>query len=193
MDGVEVRGWPETEDARRPQGDGLLGTLLKGAAAGAAAVWLMDRVDWAMWDAEDAETRRRTRAARPGGLDPAHVAANRIAEAFGTELRPRQPHPLGVALHYSFGVVPTMAYAVLRHRAPQVAAGGGTLFGLAAMLIEDEGMNPLLGVAAPPQAYPWQDHARSVVAHLVVGAVAEGVLRALDGPPGEPRRIATSG
>ncbi len=50
-------------------------------------------------------------------------------------------------------------------------------------------MIPLLGLAAPPQDYPWQDHARAVVAHVVLGVVAEGVLRALDGPPGKPKRI----
>jgi hypothetical protein len=174
---------------RRPQGDGLLGTALKGLAAGLAATWVLDRIDWAMWDAEDSRTRARTRRVRPGGLDPAHVLANRIAGAFGTELNPPQPHPLGIALHYSFATVPTVAYALLRHRVPEVAAGGGTLFGLGAMLAEDEGMSPLLGLAAPPQDYPWQDHARSFVAHVVVGAVAEGILRALDGPPGEPKQL----
>jgi uncharacterized membrane protein YagU involved in acid resistance len=126
---------------------------------------------------------------RPGGLDPAHVAANRIAGALGRELNPQQPHPLGIALHYSFATVPTVAYALLRHRAPAVAMGGGTLFGLAAMMVEDEGISPLLGLAAPPQDYPWQDHARSLVAHVVVGLVAEGLLRALDGPPGEPKQL----
>ncbi len=167
---------------------GLGMTLLKGALAGAAGIWALDRVDWLLWDAGGPELRARTRAARPGGLDPAHVLANRIARKVGRRLDPPQPHPLGIALHYSFGIVPTMAYAALRHRVPAVAAGGGTLFGLAATLVEDEGMNPALGLAAPPGAYPWQDHARSVVAHLVLGAVAEGVLRALDGPPGEPRQ-----
>lgn len=188
MDGVVVEGWPAEDRAER-SGDGLLGTVLKGAVAGIVATWALDRVDWAMWEAEDSRHRAETRRARPGGMDPAHVAANRIAGAFGRELTPRQPHPLGVAIHYSFATVPTVAYAVLRHRTPAVAAGGGALFGLAAALAEDEGMNPLLGLAAPPQAYPWQDHARSVVAHLVLGVVAEGVLRALDGPPGEPRRL----
>jgi len=190
MDGVMVTDWPETEEmGRRQEGDGLLGTLLKGAVAGAIGIWVLDRVDWAMWDAEDSRTRAETRRVRPGGMDPAHVLANRIAGALGRELDPPQPHPLGLALHYSFGMVPSMAYAALRHRYPVAAAGGGTLFGLAAMAVEDEGMNPLLGLAAPPQAYPWQDHARSLVAHLVLGAVAEGVLRALDGPPGSPRKL----
>ncbi|WP_218013793.1 DUF1440 domain-containing protein [Rubellimicrobium rubrum] len=190
MDGVMVTDWPETEETARPrQGDGLLGTVLKGAVAGAAAMWVLDRVDWAMWDAEASETRAETRRVRPGGLDPAHVAANRITGAFGKELNPSQPHPAGIALHYAFGMVPTIAYALLRHRYPVVAAGGGVGFGLAATVIEDEGMNPLLGLAAPPQDYPWQDHARAVVAHVVLGVVAEGVLRALDGPPGKPKRI----
>jgi hypothetical protein len=191
MDGVMVTDWPETEEmGRRPEGDGLLGTVLKGAVAGIVATWVLDRVDWAMWNAEDSRTRAETRRVRPGGLDPAHVAANRIARAMGRELNPPQPHPLGIALHYSFATVPTIAYAVLRHRQPGVAAGFGALFGAAATVIEDEGLNPFLGLAAPPQDYPWQDHARAVVAHLVLGVVAEGVLRALDGPPGEPRRLA---
>jgi hypothetical protein len=189
MDGVRVEGWPGPERSER-QGDGLLGTLLKGAVAGAVAVWVMDRVDWAMWDAENSRTRAETRRARPGGLDPAHVAASRLARRAGRELNPTQLHPLGIALHYSFGMAPTILYAALRHRAPAVTAGGGTLWGLAMTLVEDEGINPLLGLTAPPQEYPWQDHARSVVAHLVLGAVAEDVLRALDGPPGEPRRLA---
>lgn len=191
MDGVMVQGWPETEEmpAQAAEGDGLLGTILKGAVAGIAATWVLDRVDWAMWDAEASETRAETRRVRPGGMDPAHVAANRLAAAFGHELNPPQPHPLGIALHYSFATVPTIAYAVLRHREPTVAAGFGTAFGLTATLVEDEGLNPLLGLAAPPQDYPWQDHARSVVAHLVAGAVAEGLLRLLDGPPGRPRRL----
>ena len=189
MDGVMVTDWPETEEMGRPQGDGLLGTLLKGAVAGAAAMWVLDRVDWAMWNAEDSRTRAETRRVRPGGLDPAHVAANRIAGALGRELNPPQPHPLGIALHYSFGMVPTVAYAALRHRQPALAAGRGALWGLAMTLVEDEGMNPALGLAAPPQDYPWQDHARAVVAHVVLGVVAEGVLRVLDGPPGQPRRI----
>jgi hypothetical protein len=195
MDGVVVAGWPETEETRRrPEGDGLLGTILKGAVAGIAATWVLDRVDWALWNAGGPEGRRMTRAARrnvdPRGLDPAHVAANRIAHAFGKELTPPQPHPLGIALHYSFATAPTIAYAVLRHRQPAVAAGFGTAFGIVATAVEDEGINPLLGLAAPPQDYPWQDHARAVVAHLVLGVVAEGVLRALDGPPGEPKRLA---
>ena len=163
--------------------------VLLDALAGAAAMWVLDRVDWAMWDAEDSLIRAETRRVRPGGMDPAHVLANRIAGALGTELSPPQPHPLGIALHYSFGMVPTLAYAALRHRYPAVAAGGGTAWGLAMTLVEDEGMNPLLGLAASPQDYPWQDHARAVVAHVVLGAVAEGVLRALDGPPGQPRPL----
>lgn len=48
-------------------------------------------------------------------------------------------------------------------------------------------MNILSGFGAKPQAYPWQAHARGLIAHLVYGAVLEGTLRALNGPPGERR------
>lgn len=36
------------------------------------------------------------------------------------------------------------------------------------------------GLAASPGDYPWQDHARGLVAHLVYGIVTDTVLRLLD-------------
>src|SRR3954467_14173544 len=51
--------------------------LLAGALAGAAAVWVMDRVDWFNYrrGLDDERTRRQTRRARPRGMDPAHALA----------------------------------------------------------------------------------------------------------------------
>lgn len=46
-------------------------------------------------------------------------------------------------------------------------------------IIEDEVLNPALGFAAGPTKYPWQPHARGLVAHLVYGFVTDAVLRAL--------------
>ncbi len=54
---------------------------LIGAAAGAAAVWVMDRADWFDFEHEDERARKRTQAVRPGGMDPAHTAADASAEA----------------------------------------------------------------------------------------------------------------
>lgn len=44
-------------------------------------------------------------------------------------------------------------------------------------LFVDQGMNTALGLTAPPRAWPWQAHARGVVAHAVYG-LALGLLLA---------------
>ena len=162
----------------------LAGDLIKGAAAGALAVWAMDRLDWYLWDRQPYSVRRRIEDVRPGAMDPAHVLANRLARAFGRELLPIQPHPAGVAMHYAIGLLPTVLYALLRRRIPGLAAGGGLAFGLGLFLAEDELLNPVLGLSAPQRAYPWQAHARGFVSHLAFGALTEAVLKLLSGRPG---------
>jgi len=159
-----------------------------GALAGAVGVWVMDRVDWFAYRRESERVRRRTTAARPGGLDPAHVIANQLAGLAGRKLAPRQPHPLGMAVHYAVGIAPAALYAVARRRLPAPAAGRGTLYGLALFLVQDEGLNALVGWSGRPGAYPWQAHARGLVAHAVLGLVTESVLRLLDGAPGHRPR-----
>lgn len=166
--------------SEKRRSDDLLGDLIKGALAGAVGVWALDRVTWAMWDREDPRDLARERAARADGLDPAHVIANRAAEAMGTELTPKQPHPAGVAVHYGLGVGPAAAYAVLRKRVPAVGAAGGLLYGLGLFLMQDEGLNPLMGTSGKPWEYPWQAHARGLVGHLVLGAATHATLEVLD-------------
>jgi hypothetical protein len=154
--------------------------LLKGAAAGAVAVWAMDRLGWMLWDREDPAALARERAARVEGMDPAHVLANRVADAVGRPLHPRQPHPAGVAVHYAIGMGPAVAYAALRRRWPALRAGRGLAYGLGLFLAVDEGLVPALGLASGPTAYPWQAHGRGLVSHLVLGAVTDAALDALD-------------
>jgi hypothetical protein len=168
----------ETESSTQ---SGMMADALKGAVAGAVGVWVMDRVDWFMYDHVDEEARRRTQAVRPGGLDPAHVIANRAAGAFGVTLSPRQPHPAGIAVHYSLGIGPGALYGALYERVPAIGAGRGALYGLGLALLEDEIANPVAGLSARPGDYPWQAHARGVVAHLVYGLVTDAVFRLLKG------------
>ncbi len=158
--------------------------LLMGAVAGAAAIWAMNRLDWSLVGQEPERVRRQTRDARPGGLDPAHVVADRAARLMGTRLSPAQPHPAGIAIYYGFGVLMGAAYAALRRRVGGVGAGRGVLFGLAMFLLKDEGLNALLGTGGPPGRYPWQAHARGAAAHATFGLVADTVLRLLPRPRG---------
>lgn len=159
--------------------------ILKGAVAGAVATWVMDRADWFMYDRESDDVHRQTREARPRHMDPAHVMAAEGAQAVGVELAPRQLDQAGMAVHYALGIAPAMIYGATRTRVPGVGAGRGLAFGAAMFVIEDEALNPALGFAAGPSDYPWQAHARGLVAHLIYGVVTDAVLRAFT--PSRPR------
>ena len=162
-------------------GNSMLADALLGAAAGAVAVWVMDRVDWFNFEHEDPEARRRTQAVRPGGMDPAHTAANMAADALGYDLQPKHDNVAGRAVHYSIGIMPAALYGMLRHQVPGLDAGRGTLFGVGLFLMQDEGLNAITGLSAKPTAYPWQAHARGLVAHVVYGLVLDSVLNVADG------------
>lgn len=169
----------------------VAGDALKGALAGAVATAVMDRVDWFLYRREPAASRQQTWAVRPEGKDPAHVVASRASVAMGGDPVP-QGHPAGAAVHYAIGIVPAALYGIAREHFPAVGAGAGLGFGLAMFVAEDEVANPLLGLAAPPQRYPWQPHARGLASHLVYGLVTEAVLGFLRRrtPAGEGRATA---
>lgn len=156
------------------------GQLLRGALAGAAGVWIMDRVDWFMFRHEDPSARRRTERVRPGGLEPAHTLANTVADALGTHLSPRQPHPAGIAVHYGLGIGPAALYAAMRHRVDWPGPVRGAALGLGLFLLQDEGLNAVTGLSAPLRQYPWQAHARGLVAHLVLGVAIDALLDAAE-------------
>ncbi len=110
----------------------------------------------------------------------AHVAANKMARAVGTELSSKQPHPAGIAVHYALGIIPGALYGPLRHRVTGLRVGRGLVYGFGLFLVNDELLNPLLGLASGPTAYPWQAHARGLVSHLVLGVATDVGIDALD-------------
>jgi hypothetical protein len=168
-----------------------LANALKGAVAGAVGVWAMDRLDWFFFEHEDPAARHQTERVRPGGLDPAHVAANKVAGATGGSLHPAQPHPVGIAVHYALGIGPGALYGAFRDRLPVTTEGQDHLYamgmGLGLFAIQDEALNTLTGLAARPEDYPWQAHGRGLAAHLVFGLVTNAVLNFLGAPPPAPR------
>ena len=169
------------------QTGGRLATdMMKGAVAGAAGVWLMDRLDWKMVEHQDQDAWRRTKAVRPNHMDPAHNMASMVAEAAGYGPI-REPHPAGIATHYAIGIGPAAIYGATRKHLPGGAISRGLVFGLGMFLIEDELLNTVMGTAAKPQDYPWQAHARGLVSHLVLGLAIEAVLSALEPRPARER------
>lgn len=157
----------------------LVADLAKGALAGAAGVWALDRVTWFMWNRQDPDTLEQEKEVRPEGQDPAHVVANRISGALGIHLRSDQPNAPGLAVHYAIGVVPGAIYNALRKRSSETE-GSGLLVGLGLFLVQDELLNPILGISGGPTEYPWQTHVRGLIGHAVYGVTTDVVLEALE-------------
>ena len=174
---MEMPWTPETDGLA---GGGMLADLARGAVAGAVGTWAMDKVTQWMWSREGADALEREMEVRPGGLDPAHAIANRVAGAMGKELDPRQPHPAGVGVHYALGIVPGAVYGALRGRVGGVDALGGLLYGLGLFVFEDEGANALLGTSGKPTEYPWQAHVRGLVGHMVLGVATHATLEMME-------------
>lgn len=158
-------------------GQNLTNNLIKGAVAGAAAVWVMDRVDWYLYSRGSAKTLAKTIEARPAGMDPAHLAVRRVSQAFGRNVPIAQPNIAGVSVHYSFGIVPGALYSAVQPRMPRIGTGRGLLYGLGLFLAHDEGINTVCGLAGRPGDYPWQAHARGLISHLVYGLTLDASLR----------------
>ena len=165
-------------------GDSILGGLVRGAIAGAAGVWALHEVDKYLAGRESFATRRDTLAARPGGLDPAHVVVDRATKAMGVELAHPEHNNAGLAVKYVMGIVPAALLGALRDRLGHwTVAGRGFAFGVTTWAVEDEWGNTKAGLAGPASQYPWQAHGRGFIGHVVYGLTVDAVLRVLKGPP----------
>jgi hypothetical protein len=163
----------------KDNGKSIAADLARGALAGAAATWVMDRVTTYMYEHEDREVRRREDEAR--GNRTAYVAAaEKGADFLGKELNGKSGL-VGTAIHWAVGVGIGALYGALRGRVPGVDRGQGSAFGTAFWLLVDEGANPALGLTPGPRAFPWQAHARGLAGHLAYGVAAETALELTEG------------
>ena len=168
---------------RDRKGDSLLGGAVRGAIAGAAGIWALNEVDKYFASRESGATRAATIAAQPGGLDPAHVIADRATRAVGAELAHPEANSVGLAVKYIAGMIPAALLGALRDRLAWLSAGRGFAFGVTSWALEDEWAKRRTGLAGPPSAYPWQAHGRGFVGHVAYGLTVDAVLRVLKGPP----------
>ena len=158
----------------------VLKEVVKGAIAGAASVWMMDRVTWYMYRQEDPQAYRQEKKAQKGGKYVAFVAADKMANAAGVSMNERQEYIAGKTVHYLLGIMPGALYGLLRHRVKGLDKGRGLLYGLGLFILMDELIAPMAGLASGPLAYPWQAHARGLAGHLTVGVTTDVAVRALD-------------
>ena len=168
----------EMHTGKQPKRSALADAVI-GAAAGVAASWVMGKATSYLYERENEEARKKENEAR-GGKMAYGVAAEKAAELAGKELSDQQRKKYGSAIHWGLGVGAGAAYGAMRHRVPGVDWGRGIAFGLAFWLLVDEAGNTALGLTPPPQAFPWETHARGVAGHLVFGVVTEAVFQLTD-------------
>lgn len=157
----------------------LVADVIDGAIAGAVATWMMGKTTTVLYERENEAARQREDQARHGKTAYG-IAAEKGAALIGKQLTDDQRKRYGERIHWALGIGAGAVYGALRPRSPVLSAAGGLLFGTAFFLLMDEGANTALRLTPPPNAFPWQAHARGLAGHLVFGGVANATLAALE-------------
>lgn len=167
-----------------------------GAVAGAIGVWAMDQIGWVMLRTENTRALARDLQARQDSKAGADITAQirsvqrsplvgtgatgmvrKATQVSGVSDPNRRPGPAATAFHFSLGMLPGALYGVTRRSRSFLSAGCGALYGLGLFVVVDEIAGPLTGLASSLKRYPWQAHARGLVAHVVLGITTETLLR----------------
>lgn len=135
----------------------------------------MGQVTSYMYQKESEAAREQEKEAREGKM-AFGVAAEKVAEVAGLELSEKQRKSVGQKIHWALGIGAGAAYGACRQPGWGVKMGRGLAFGTGFYLLVDEVANPVLDLTPGPMAFPWQTHARGLVAHLVFGATSEVLL-----------------
>ncbi len=139
----------------------------------------MDQVTTAIQKSQPKDTQEREEAAR-GGKTAYENAAEKAANAVGREMSEETRKVVGQSIHWSLAVSSGAVYGLLRNQLRSFGIGSGIAYGAAVWLLLDEAALTALGITPPPQAFPWQTHARGLAGHLVFGAVIESVFDVMD-------------
>ncbi|CAN5702679.1 hypothetical protein BH18CHL1_BH18CHL1_06460 [soil metagenome] len=158
----------------------MIGQMIKGAIAGAAATWVMDLVTTGMVGGQTESDKKREQAAMPNGQSSIANLVDKVDATLGLGLSDDTKGTAGQAVHYGLGIVPGALYAILR-RIPLVGAANGILFGALLFAAHDEYLNSALGLSGPFDAYPMSTHARGLVGHMVLGATTDSLLDLMGG------------
>jgi hypothetical protein len=154
---------------------------IRGAVAGAIAVWVMDLVTTGLLEQQSREVTEREEAARPNGKPALVNLVDRLEGDWELDLDQEQRDGLLTALHYGLGVVPGALYAILRDRLPLVGLARGALYGIVLFAVNDEYLNTKLGLAGAFEAYPIETHWRGLVGHVALGVTTDTAIDLLGG------------
>lgn len=107
--------------------------------------------------------------------DSTEIVARKIVEATGSHLDRERKKKAGRAVHYTFGTLMGVVYAVSAELLPEVTTGAGAAFGTLLFLSADEVAVPAFQLSGPPTATPGFDHLQHWAAHVVYGGSLEMV------------------
>jgi hypothetical protein len=158
----------------------MIGTLVRGALAGAAATWVMDRATTLLYDVQAPEVTEQETAARPNGKPSVANMVDRFEAQTGMTVPEQRRAVVETVVHYALGAIPGALYAVAR-KLPPVRALNGAGYGLALFVANDEFLNTRLGFAGPARSYPPETHFRGLAGHVVLGAATETGIQLLGG------------
>lgn len=155
----------------------LTRTLIGGAIAGAAAAAAMNG-----FQALVARVQEDSDGSSEG--EPSTVkAADAVSEAVtGGAVAERNKEFAGRAVHYATGVGLGVLYTAVSRHLPAVRSGWGTVYGLAAAAVLDEGLVPALGFGPKPTDVPVATHAYSAISHTAFGLALETATWLIIGP-----------
>ena len=170
--------------------------IIIGAISGLAATYLMDQFLGLVSSGQKALEKQEKIAAGESPWTIAHeqalaeeeaahhegsteAIARKISEAAGQHLLPDQKKTAGQAVHFTFGTLMGITYAVAAEQVPEVATGGGFAYGTLLFLGADEIAVPALKLSSPASLTPPADHLRYWAAHVVYGSSLELVRKLL--------------
>jgi putative membrane protein len=146
--------------------------FLAGALAGLAASFAMSQFHALFQKAESSAAQKEE--------DSTVRAASAISESiFHHHLTSDQKQRAGPAVHYSFGASVAAIYGAAAEFIPLVRTGWGLLFGAAVWLGAHVITVPALGLSEPVTQSTPRKEAVEFGAHLLYGAVVEGLRRSL--------------
>ena len=146
--------------------------FLAGALGGLAASFTMGQFHTLLQKAES--------SAPQGKEDSTVKAASAISQSiFHHKLTPEQEKIAGPTMHYGFGASVAAIYGTAAEFAPLVRTGWGMPFGAAVWLGAHVITVPAVGLSEPVTESAPRKEAAEFGAHLVYGAVVEGLRRFL--------------
>ncbi len=100
-----------------------------------------------------------------------------VAPLVPGDLARTHPRTMGRAVHYVFGCAFAFAYASLRARAPKIALGNGTAFGVALWLASDVILIPAARLGRRGARYSRTERLNALASHLAYGIGVETIVR----------------